>query len=354
MAAGAATARSGGRLRWPSALTVAICADVLRPSLTGCRRGGDRAGRPGPQHGRSPRPRGVRPAAAAVRRATRTARRGRGRQTLHRAAVDPRRQGRPARRHHRRRCPGTARRRARRPRQPDGQRHARSTGSLRESGILGAQAPADRLRELRTAGQRTPEELIDRYRLACRPVRDLLVDYLRERHPRSTTPAWKRWPTYLGKRFWADLERHHPGHRQPAPARRGRRRLEAAAAHHDQDDHDRDRARRRRHRGPRISYRECLTPVRAFYLDLAHWAVEDPARWGRGSRPARSARKRSTGARPSGTASPAWTPAPANGCPSCRRWCAAVDQRRRDTADLLARRPPDPARRAVHRRRHRP
>ena len=30
----------------------------------------------------------------------------------------------------------------------------------------------------------------------------------------------------------------------------------------------------------RINYRECLTPFRAFYLDLAHWAVEDPARWG--------------------------------------------------------------------------
>lgn len=32
---------------------------------------------------------------------------------------------------------------------------------------------------------------------------------------------------------------------------------------------------------PRINYRECLTPVRAFYLDLAHWAVEDPGRWAR-------------------------------------------------------------------------
>ena len=29
----------------------------------------------------------------------------------------------------------------------------------------------------------------------------------------------------------------------------------------------------------RIGYRECLTPVRAFYLDLAQWALEDPARW---------------------------------------------------------------------------
>ena len=31
-------------------------------------------------------------------------------------------------------------------------------------------------------------------------------------------------------------------------------------------------------RGP--IYRESLTPVRAFYLDLAQWAIEDPARWG--------------------------------------------------------------------------
>ncbi len=30
----------------------------------------------------------------------------------------------------------------------------------------------------------------------------------------------------------------------------------------------------------RIGYRQCLTPVRAFYLDLAQWALEDPARWG--------------------------------------------------------------------------
>ena len=45
-----------------------------------------------------------------------------------------------------------------------------------------------------------------------------------------------------------------------------------------QDNHDGLR-RRRRDTVERINYRECLTPVRAFYLDLAHWAVEDPARW---------------------------------------------------------------------------
>jgi len=29
----------------------------------------------------------------------------------------------------------------------------------------------------------------------------------------------------------------------------------------------------------RLNHRECLIPVRALYLDLAHWAVEDPGRW---------------------------------------------------------------------------
>ena len=32
-------------------------------------------------------------------------------------------------------------------------------------------------------GQLTIGELVDRYRLRCKPVRDLLVDYLRERQP---------------------------------------------------------------------------------------------------------------------------------------------------------------------------
>ena len=50
---------------------------------------------------------------------------------------------------------------------------------FREMGIFGPAAPA-RLRELRTAGQRTPAEMIDRHHLTCQPIRDLLVDYLKE------------------------------------------------------------------------------------------------------------------------------------------------------------------------------
>jgi len=54
--------------------------------------------------------------------------------------------------------------------------------TLHKIGIFGPDAPP-MLRALRTTGQRTPDELIDRYHLVCRPVRDLLVDYLRERQP---------------------------------------------------------------------------------------------------------------------------------------------------------------------------
>jgi integrase len=145
-------------------------------------------------------------------------------------------------------------------------------------GVFGPGAPAT-LRELRTGGQRTPAELIDRYQLACRPVRDLLVEYLQERQPALDYTSLESLANMLGKLFWADLERYHPGIdslRLPADgATAWKQRLRTVT---------------KTVRGPggkpaevsipRVNYRECLTPVRAFYLDLAHWAVEDPARWG--------------------------------------------------------------------------
>ena len=80
---------------------------------------------------------------------------------------------------------------------------------LREMGTFGPAAPA-RLRQLRTAGQRTPAELIDRHQLTCRPIRDLLVDYLRERQPAMDYASLEQLARRLGM-FWADLEAHHPG-----------------------------------------------------------------------------------------------------------------------------------------------
>jgi integrase len=150
--------------------------------------------------------------------------------------------------------------------------------ALRTMGIFGDQAPAT-LRELRSGGQRTCEELIDRYHLACRPIRDLLVDYLRERQPALDYTSLVSLATFLGKLFWADLERHHPGiaslHLPAEVADAWKRRLRTVTKMVRTPD-----GRRAEVQVARINYRECLTPVRAFYLDLAQWAVEDPARWG--------------------------------------------------------------------------
>jgi hypothetical protein len=60
-------------------------------------------------------------------------------------------------------------------------------------------------------GQPSCEALIDRYRIACRPVRDVLVDYLRERQPAMDFSSLRRHAYLVGKLFWADLEAHHPG-----------------------------------------------------------------------------------------------------------------------------------------------
>lgn len=150
---------------------------------------------------------------------------------------------------------------------------------LHTMGVLGEDAPST-LRELRTRGQLRPDEMIDRYRLACAPIRELLVDYLRERQPALDYTSLEALANYLGKLFWADLERHHPGidslHLPVEVADGWKQRLRTVITATKGAD-----GRRVETRAARINYRECLTPVRAFYLDLAQWAVEDPARWAR-------------------------------------------------------------------------
>ena len=192
--------------------------------------------------------------------------------------------------------------------------------TLHQMGVFAPTAPA-RLRELRSRGQRTPEQLIDRFGLACRPVGDLLVDYLRERQPALDYSSLRTLAADLGKVFWKDLERHHPGidslHLSPEVAAAWKQRLRTRPQTVITATGEKQAVTIER-----IGYRQCLTPVRAFYLDLAQWAIQDPARWAGGSRPARSARRRSTSARPPGAGRRAWMPAPANDCPCLRCWCA--------------------------------
>lgn len=149
---------------------------------------------------------------------------------------------------------------------------------LHELGVFGTTAPST-LRAMRSSRQRTPEELIDRYSLVCSPIRDLLVDYLRERQPALDYTSLESLGYHLGKRFWADIEAHHPGidslrlDRQVADD--WKRRLTTFTKTTRTATGEKVQVT-----VARINYRECLTPVRAFYLDLAHWAVDEPSRWG--------------------------------------------------------------------------
>jgi hypothetical protein len=164
--------------------------------------------------------------------------------------------------------------------------HVSSTGDtavfyrlLRLAGSFDPAAP-ETLRALRTTGQRTPEAMIDRYHLACRPVRDLLVDYLRERQPAVDYITLESLARSLGRDFWQDLERHHPGigtlqlPPEVASSWKQRRRTKPKTVT------DTGTGEKTAVAVPRLNYRECLTRVRAFYLDIAQWAAEDPARWG--------------------------------------------------------------------------
>ena len=129
------------------------------------------------------------------------------------------------------------------------------------------------------AGQLSVEQLIDRYQLASRPVRDLLVDYLRERQPAIDYNTLTALATALGLWFWKDLERHHPGidslRLSPETAAAWKQRIRTRVLRSSNDSGEivettveRDGAA------------DALLTVRCFYLDLAQWALDDPARWG--------------------------------------------------------------------------
>jgi hypothetical protein len=81
---------------------------------------------------------------------------------------------------------------------------------LHTMGVFGPEAPST-IRAFGTIGQLSPAQLIDRYAITCRPVRDLLVAYLQERQPALDHTTLRNLAFNLGCLFWRDLERHHSG-----------------------------------------------------------------------------------------------------------------------------------------------
>jgi hypothetical protein len=139
-------------------------------------------------------------------------------------------------------------------------------------GGAGPDAPVTGRAFLQAAGQRTVEELVDRYQVQCRPVRDLLVDYLRERQPAVDYVTLSKLAGDLVRLFWTDLERHHPGidsiHLAPEDAAAWRHRI----SYRPGSEGNLVR---------RADARSVMMIVRAFYLDIAQWALDEPHRWAR-------------------------------------------------------------------------
>lgn len=148
---------------------------------------------------------------------------------------------------------------------------------LRTAGVFGDNAPT--VRALKTQGQLTCEQLIDRYNIGCQPIRDLLVDYLRERQPGVDYATLHKLSYTLGRLFWRDLEMHHPGIdslRLPLTIATAWKQRIATKTTRSVDG----AGRVSEVSVPRINALDHLITIRAFYLDITQWAAEEPARWG--------------------------------------------------------------------------
>src|SRR6266436_1078693 len=134
---------------------------------------------------------------------------------------------------------------------------------LRGTGVFPAGAPATS-RMFITQGQLSPGQMLSRYAIACRPVHDLIVDYLREQQLAVDHATLRAMAHVLGKLFWRDLERHHRGigslRLAPEVATGWKQRILVKTSRS-------------------VTAAGALFTVRAFYLDIAQWAVDDPARW---------------------------------------------------------------------------
>jgi hypothetical protein len=130
------------------------------------------------------------------------------------------------------------------------------------------------LQEAVRLGQRPTIEIVDRYGLRDSNVRKVLLRYLDERRPGMDHNSFQNLAAVLAGVFWADIERHHP---------------ELDTLHLPSDVAEAWKQRARtipgadgtgRERGS-LGYFQVLIRVRAFYLDIQEWAMEDPtwAQW---------------------------------------------------------------------------
>jgi integrase len=141
---------------------------------------------------------------------------------------------------------------------------------LHEVGALKGAPPT--LRQYRARGQLTVAELVDRYPIANRGVRDVLLQYLSERAPALDYTSLNMLTQGLAGLFWLDVERHHPG-------------LDTLRLDPPMVQAWKQRLRVRSDGKPRQGVHGVYFMVRAFYLDVQQWALEDPSRWAQWAAP---------------------------------------------------------------------
>lgn len=126
------------------------------------------------------------------------------------------------------------------------------------------------LAEALRPGRRSVTELVDRYQLASRPVRNLLIAYLTERAVNVDYSTLRGLVTHLCLRFWKQVETVAPG-------------IDTIGLPDDVAAAWKDAVRWRiDHNGRRVPRRgvmDTLMTVRGFYADLIQLAHEDPGRW---------------------------------------------------------------------------
>ncbi|GGN23679.1 integrase [Lentzea pudingi] len=123
------------------------------------------------------------------------------------------------------------------------------------------------MRAARQRGQLSVEELVDRHGLSSEPVRALLIRYLHERAAGMDHVSLRGLVGLIAGAFWKDVEEHHPD-------------LDTINLPPDVAVAWKERVgfqRRPWSKGqPRADRYSVFFAVRALYLDIAHWAVEDP------------------------------------------------------------------------------
>ena len=136
---------------------------------------------------------------------------------------------------------------------------------LHRMGLLPASVPAT-IRAALHRGQRSIEELVERYPIRNQAVRRLLVDYLLRRQGDSDYASVDNLARILAHLFWQKLEQLNPDQadlRLPP---------ELYAAW-------REAIRSRDDGTPRSKQDDIVLAVRSFYLDLHTWAAAEPERW---------------------------------------------------------------------------